>query len=531
MTSIQSRPSLDEIFGSASVPENNARPSLDEIFGATTPNPSKGFAQNPASVIETRNQGMEEQLANQPTQQSMLQNIGSGIVQGGKNVVMGGLQAGTDIAAKAFPENQTIKDFRSLLPEAQAQSNLKYQAQTGDSTAAGVGRLGAEVAVYGVMGGPIAGGVIAGATQPSEKQRTPEEALRDRAVSGAIGGTLGAVAPYAVSKMSDGIGTIIKGINPTNPEALNTIEAGMKKVGSGLYDHMEDIKANIAPTGTKELTDNIYTALKDKLGGLDPVAHKGTISILKTLENDINNKIESAAVPEGTVSILDRLKDPSEAGEITVKRLDQIRRSLSDINPLDKGDMKAAAVVRNAIDESLNQLKPENLTNGSTEAIQALNAARSQWSQASKFEMISNIIKDAGGDRAKIKSKLDALLKTNKEMKISNFSDDELAALKIAAKSSVPEKILNGLGVASIAGGKKLPLIGDAALLYGTHANPVAIGGIIGSTGADMLSKYMARGKAEQLIKVIQSGKTPKELGTLPPRVATQLLQMYKGKK
>ena len=500
----------------------NAMPK--ETFSFEDAFQPKGIQENSPQVIQARNKALESQLANAPTQQTAMQNLGSGIVQGGKNVVMGGLQAGTDIAAKAFPNNQTIQDFRSLLPEAQASSNITYQAETGKSKAAAIGRLGAEAAGYGVMGGPVVGGAIAGATQPTEQQTTPDEALKQRAIQGAIGGTLGVVAPAVANKIGSGISTIAQGIKSSSPEAMEAIETGMKDVSSGLYDHMDNIGANLTSSATQDLASNIKSAIKKELGNLDPVANKYTISALKRLEDSINQAGEKAA-PEDKVSILSGLADSSPEGEITLSDLDKIRQSLSRIPKTETADINSARIVRKAIDDSVNNLTGTDLTNGSPEAVDALNAARQQWSQAKKYELVSNIVKDADGDPVKIKNGLNALLKTRNELKISGFSDDELAALKNAAKYSLPEMAFKGLAAGSILGGKKLPLATDAAVLLATHGNPLAIAGIGASTGIDLLSGYMAKGKAAQLLQTLQNGSVPKEIGQLPPEVAQEIMQ------
>lgn len=532
MTQIQSRPSLDQIFNSNNSAETSAtqggRPSLDEIFGAQqTTNANVQNNVQPQTSVQDRIAAQKfptstldiiRNIAQDPT--SVPNAALHGLTQGGTL----GLGDEATAAFRSATGPVTYQQAKEQERNANQQASSRYPGLYGASEA--LGAIASPLNKLGLMpAAAISGYGYSNSDNPSGQVKDIGESL-------VAGKALETALPAVLNYFKGGAESLKNGWNATTKEGLDTIENSMRDNASGLYDKMADIGANISPNGTAKIASNINTALKESIGSLDPVAHAGTISKLKSLEETINQAPVSGNMPEGNVSILGGLQDVSGKGEISLKRIDQIRRTLSDINPLDKGDVKAAGIVRNALDDSLTNLTPEDLTNGSKEAVDLLESARAQSSQYKKFEMISNILKDADGDPVKIKNGLNTLLKTRNEMKIAGFSDDELGTLETAAKSSNAETMMKGLGAIGFkpiknpftAGGETL------ALLTG-HLNPAAVGAIATGTVTNQLAKYMARGKAEQFIQALQGGEMPKDLGKLPPRLVTQLLQTYQGRQ
>lgn len=190
-----------------------------------------------------------------PEEMGALEGFGRGYLQGGKNVLMGGLQAGTDIAASIFPDSESVQSFRELLPEAQKLSRTKYEAQVGDSTAAKVGEFAGEVAPYiaalpaastvgGAMKVGAAGGAIAAGTTPTEELVAPDEALTQRGKQAVIGGAVGAAIPggIAVAKatrpaIKTGIEKAAVKLTGINPQAAKDfISEGVQQSLAALSD-------------------------------------------------------------------------------------------------------------------------------------------------------------------------------------------------------------------------------------------------------------------------------------------------------
>lgn len=307
------------------------------------------------------------------------------------------------------------------------------------------------------------------------------------------------IAAAPMSYIADGVNTIGKGIKATGAEGLNTIEKGMKSVSSGLYDHMKDVGAEIKPEVLNAMTNDIKNTIKGDVGRLDPQLHKATISVLKGIDN------------------------MSADGELNLESLDQQRRLLSRISRTGE-DSTAAQAAINVIDKHINSWGIDDLTKGTPDAISALNAARQQWTQAKKFETVSDIIKDAEDDSTKLKSGLNKLFKNDDA--IANWSDEEKATLQDAAKSSYPEKALKAVGALGFNPAKHPYMaLGEVGVLRATH-NPALAGVIAAGTVANQLTKYMARGKAEQLVRILQAGGIPKELAQIPAEDAKSIMKV-----
>lgn len=506
------------------MPQERAMAGPWEKYAGMQEQPAQTFQQNSPQIIQARNKAVESQLSNQPSSWSDIpENIGRGIIQGGKDVVMGGAQTATDLLGRKYPDNETIQNIRSLMPEAQANSNIAYQAATGNSNAAGLGRIGMQGASYSLMGGPVVGGMISGATQPSEQQTTPDEAFASRAKGAAIGGAIGAVAPAVVNKIGEGVSTIAQGVNATGKKGLQAIEDGMGKISGAVYDQLDDVGVTLNETGVNKLANNIKDELEAAKININPEQHPVTSAALNALQNRIMGT--NKGVFGNNESILNATK--STPGQLGLGGLDVERQALSDAK-YGSADATAASVVRKAIDNVIQKggLTTEDLANGTPENLDLLGKAQDLWSQKKKFELVSNVIKDADGNQTKIKNGLNALLKSRNEMKISGFNDAEIDGLEKAANSSFPEKALKTIGILGF-DPQKHPYIfaGEAA---GAMHNPIIAGGaLVGGTIANQLSKYMARGKAEQLIQTIQNGGVPKEIGKLPPKLVTQLMQTF----
>lgn len=320
----------DGRIGQFEVPET-ATPAEIEAFASSQINTNIQAATN-------RNAELERRLAARPTQNNMAENFGLGLIQGGKSAVVGTLGLGSDLLANKFPENKALQDFRSLLAEAQASSNIQYQARTGDSVAAGVGNVLGQAApffllpasaatIYGRVGMGLVSGAIGGATAPSEVQRTPEAALKERQIGAAIGGTIGATAPV-VMKAAPALIKKLANINPV--AAKDFLDTGVQ-TSLGALSNSPAIKL-----GDKWLS---------KFVGSAGVMQKNTA---KTLD-DIQQIVNQTGAEKGVTS-QEAGRIIQEGGENYIKRFQQTSRNL--FNRLDNYIKPDSLVpVNNSLDE------------------------------------------------------------------------------------------------------------------------------------------------------------------------------------
>lgn len=263
-----------------------------------------------------------------------------------------------------------------------------------------------------------------------------------------------------------------KGISARGKEELQSATAGMKSDAVALRNKAELNKLTLLPEESQSLASSIDEALA------------GT-----------------ELIPEfspKTNKIVQLIKEKSENGQLNVNQLDQYRRLLRSARD---EDTVAAGAVRRAIDNTVNNLKTEGRN---PDSVNLLNQFRKDYAQASKFEDVADLIAKADGDPVKIKRSL-TTFKNNKD-NLRGWSDAEKAALEKAATTGKGEWVLKGLGRFGLEPNNVfMPTAGGAAL--GATIGPVPAAGIVGAgTLARPLSRYVARGKAENLLQTIEQG-------------------------
>ena len=421
----------------------------------------------------------------------------------------------------------TGEKYDDLLKEATQQSKERLQAEmkqrpvesivsnlagglltggAGVSTKAGAavanslrtGNIAARIA-KGAVAGATSGGLY-GAGSADEGQR-----LAGAEHGAYVGGAFGAATPAAsaaASSVIEGTGNAIKGAFARTPEAVQDASAALKSGAGSLYNQMRDVGAVLNPSSSNGL--------------------------LATIDAEVaKNKFIPALNPK-TTGIIEHLADTirNNNGQIGLDELDQYRRLLGRVGGSEDGVSAGAA--KKAIDNIVLSLDDKGLVNGGQEAISLLKKGRAAYAQASKFDDISDIITKADGDPNKIKSGLTRFV-NNKDNTIG-WSKNELSVLKDAARSGIGEKLLKmggkfgfDLGTSLTPGNTVAPIIGA----FGAGAAGGAVtGGLVpvAGTASRQLQKYIARGKAEQLLQALQSNNAPpnyisKSLNAMPGNI------------
>lgn len=210
-----------------------------EVRAGTTPEQVLAFAQQNIQAQPIEQQVQAQPQVVQPTPvtqapqaapagpqpfirgpQDVLPEFGRGLLRGGEKVITGALQAGADIAGRAFPKSERIQQFRELLPETEARARQQFEAITGDGTAGRVGEFVGEVAPFAaalpaggasLIGRGVAGalgGALAGATGVQEQPLTPEQALQQRGEQAEVGAALGLVIPGVAKGLGAAAGAV-----------------------------------------------------------------------------------------------------------------------------------------------------------------------------------------------------------------------------------------------------------------------------------------------------------------------------------
>lgn len=410
--------------------------------------------------------------------------IGGGIATG---LAGAGTKAGAAVASRlgsgVFPQ------ARGLAGRA---ANLLSKAAIGGATGAASG------AAYG-----------AGTAQPGERTAGAKQ--------GAItGGAIGAAVPVAGAALGAGVGAAKqtwKGLRARDAEMLDDAAMKIKDSATSAYSKMREIGAQFKPEATQKVFSSIDDTLK--------------------LDGPLNRGLHGK-----TMSIVDDLKQATSTGDFDLEKLDQWRQLLGQVasnrTPDNLQDARKATLAIDALDNAVSAIKSEDLLSGSTEAIDALKLGRAEYARQAKFNTIADIVKKADGDANYMKRELKKLVDNPK--KTRGFTKQEMALLKEASRLSTSEKIGKtlgrfgfdvgnsriGTGVGGVVGSTAGYVLGGPV---GAAAIPIA--GTVGRT----VQKGVARAKAEDLLKLIESGAqvSTQDIMQLPPKEGMKLLAMIRG--
>lgn len=337
-----------------------------------------------------------------------------------------------------------------------------------------------------------------------------------------IGGLVGAATPIKGTSLIDtAASTAGKGAKAVAKTAAAPIVSGTKAVAKGTKTAWHGAFARTAEdleevSGTlKKNASNLYN--KSREAGAVISAERST-KLVDDIERAVAGSGKMNARLHGdTLSVLDDLRKAQQAGEIGLEELDQYRQLLNDVVNKNTDAIKGAnpdafkaSIAIDKLDDAVEKLSPQDIVSGDASAIGLLQQGREEWKKFRKFQAVSNIIKQADGDPNRLKAAMQRFV--NKPKNLRGFSEKERQALRAAAKNTAPEKLLKAfgkfgfdLGSSMTAGNTALPAltIGGGIVAGGSTA-PLVITGTI----ARQLQKALGRGKAEEVLKIIQQGGT-----------------------
>lgn len=436
-----------------------------------------------------------------------------------------GLQGGTfgfadevtDRIGAGIASLATGEGYNDLLKEARGMSKERLQQQMEQNPVTSI--------ASNLAGGLLTGG--AGATTKAggtvaNSLRTGNTAARiaKGAAAGAVsGGLYGAGAAEEGNRIEGaGRGAVLGGAVGA---AVPAIGAGLSATGKGIKNTVIGATARDAD----ELADAAAKIKQSSNQAYQAMRQSGAVINRPRVVN-ISNKVEQAIASTGklnkslhgnTLSVLDDFKQAARNGDFTIEELDQYRQLFRDVinkgtdvaGKIDPDAFKASKAIE-MIDDLVDDLKPIDLRGGNTQAIDALKLGRSEYARARKFEAISDIINKSGGDANKLKRDLTSLM--NNPKKLRGFNAAEREALKQAANQTTGEGLMKmvgkfgfDIGSGRSIGNTALPVLGALGTGIGAGTGAGAVVPVVG-TAARQGQKYLARGKAENLLKVIEQG-------------------------
>lgn len=342
----------------------------------------------------------------------------------------------------------------------------------------------------GGVGARIAKGAAAGATSGAAYGAGSADAGKrlEGAGEGALyGGAFGAAIPAAGAAVRGAIGgakAAATGAMARGAEQLDESLNAIKDVANAAYGRMRQSGATLRPLAGAQVIDDLTQALKAS-GPLNKKIHGQTLSVVKDM------------------------KALAKKGQLGLEEIDQYRQLFGDLagDFNNKANARTAGILRDAIDDSLSSLSDDAFSAGSKDALDALKEGRAAFARSRKFETVANIIKKSDGDANYVKRELTKLL--NNPKKVRGFNKEERKALAEAAKLGGGEALLK---IAGKFGFDTARLGAGAGAIMGS-AGGAALGGASGAaivpaigTGARYGQKLLTRGKAENLLRVIEQG-------------------------
>ena len=357
----------------------------------------------------------------------------------------------------------------------------------GSGMLAGAGNFGTRMVGGAAVSAPVGGLYAAGEADAGNRM----EALGEGASTGAALGAAFPVAGALVGSSLKGVSNAYKGITARGEVALEDAFQGIKDASSKLYKATEQAGVLAKPDAAKTLIDDLSGIIKTKdIASQRLYSH--TLRSIKDLEDDVLS---------------------GNTGLMTLDRHRQILGNISkDItNPNKAQEAEAAGRAIDVIDDFVDNLTPDKLINGTTEAVESLVNARSLWAKSKRFEKIASFVNNAGNDANKFKRDLEKFRLNPKNT--LGWSDAEKEALKAASSQTTGEGVLKALGKFGFdIGSGRAPgntvgaVIGSA--VAGTASGALAPAALvpIAGTAARTTHKLITFGKAEELLKVIEQG-------------------------
>lgn len=379
-----------------------------------------------------------------------------------------------------------------------------------DTATFGLGKYaaGAGAAAANMVKAPFTGDLSPGAAYEKGRNEYEQQLESDSAkhpiasdVGNVVGfmGSFGQASPkmaQTVAPIRDAVAntTLGKGISARTGDQLEEATQAIKNNSSGKYKQYREAGVVLTPEAGVQAVDDI----KNSLGRISPRRQGDTLSVLEDLET--------------------RAKE----GNLGLEDLDEFRQDFRDVHNdhtdftgRTKSDGYKATQAIDALDTFVEKLKPQHIVDpslldvsrDSVGAVDALTEGRQRWTQYKKFDAVANVVKQADGDPNKLKAGLTRFL--NKPKNTAGWPQNEIAALQNAARNTTGEKLLKTVGKFGIdlgsslsPGNTALPaLTGFTGLGTGaSHGIPMVAAG----TAARQGQKWLARGKAEQLLQTLE---------------------------
>lgn len=360
---------------------------------------------------------------------------GATIMGAGRGATLGGIDELSGYLNAAIPGQGTMAERNTFGREmARAAEDAGRQSNPDDmltSEIAGAIAVPLGAAMQGgrlltrAVGSAATGGAMGAGYGALTGEGATERA--EQAQDGAIlGAGVGFAAPFvgaAVQKVADA-----RAVNRAIAQAARGAEetGAMRSASGRAYDAFEAAGVEISPAALARLRGNVEGRLAQE--GLDVLPGPGSmtpggqriVDALSAMDGQVR-----AAMPQNPA--------------IPLTSIEQLRRQAGNVaqgvNPLGRAtpDARLGTIAIEEIDDFVNTLQAADVPIGDVNAARdALTRARSLWAQASKTQLLDNVLDQQdnylGGPASAIRNKVATLLRNPRTAR--QFSDAEKAVLR-----------------------------------------------------------------------------------------------------
>lgn len=363
---------------------------------------------------------------------------------------------------------QTIEEAQAGNPEAAFVGDLAGSLGTGVKLAnSGVTLLrGAKPSIGSIAPRAAVEGAVYGGVNGFGRGDT----LQDRLVGGGIGAGTGAALGFG----SGVVGGKLAG--SAYNRSIPTSDA-LKDAASAAYKAVDNSGAVVGAPAAKTIADDITSMSLSQ--GIDPTIHPRATAALKRLQE-------------------------FGAGPKTMQDVQLMRRIIGAVGKSPEADeRRIAGIMQNQLDDYLEQLGPQDFTNGTPQAATDLAKGNDLYRTAKKTQLIEDTVqkaKDMAGPNYSASGYENALRQQFKNLLVSKtglrgFSKAERAAVRQIAMGGPVENALRYLGRFAPTGNISM-MSGAVPFLAGTAAGNSGGGALasLGLMGGGALARRLATG-------------------------------------
>lgn len=327
--------------------------------------------------------------------------------------------------------------------------------------------------------------------------------------------------------------------DPTTPIGVMANIGGQLAGGIGTAKKIQDIGSPSpeipSPKEVRDASNNAYQQMRNAGATLNQSGiGRVTYSIGKSLDN---TGLMNPALHGDTMSVVDQMNKDAASGSMDLEKLDQYRQLLNQVvskntSKIDGANPDAfkAQTAIHALDDAVDGLSAQHLSNGTPQAIEALNNGRALYSASARMSTMQNIVENANMTDNPATAIKTGFRNLAKQLRVNprGYTPEEVDAINHAGQTGILTGALKTMG------GKLMS--GFAGGMGGAVGGGIP-GGLLGAAVGEGVgfpmraaANYLQGNRAQQAINMI--GQRPivqQVMGIQPPPQMPPFMPLMPG--